>query len=229
MEGRLGGAPVFLLGMRAVDRQMPDGFATTLEGTVWLTSKWTMADDKDARQMAALLDAPLTTGADELRAAAIARVTGGWASGGGGAFVAALRDAAFVEFEPPAEPVAPLSQLPTNGSMFVVVSADSAEVPSEQLAGPLTSAMSQAGIRLLAAQPERPPVTGRSPVPEVPEFVGALRRDSDVAPRISTVDNLNDYRGRVAAVWAIEGLRTGRTGHYGFGPDAQRLVPEQAS
>jgi hypothetical protein len=57
------------------------------------------------------------------------------------------------------------------------------------------------------------------------EYVVALRQDNDVADRVSTVDDVNDYRGRVAAVLALEQLRTGRTGHYGFADGATAALP----
>ena len=235
VDGRLQGAAVFLIGTRGVDTKPIEAFTgslrsagATIEGMLWFTGKWRLVDDEDLRQLAGLLDAAPTTGAPELRAAAVARITAAWASGDGGAFVAALRDAAFVEFEPPAVPVAPLAQLPTPNSVFVVVSSDSAEVPSAELAQPLVSGLVTSGVRVVAVQPGRPPVPPGQRKPLIPEFVSALRADGDIAPRVSTVDNLDDYRGRVAAVLAIERARQGRSGHYGFGPDAQRVLPEAA-
>lgn len=235
VAGRLQGAGVFLVGTRGVDTKPIEAFTgslrsagATIEGMLWFTGKWRLADDEDLRQLAGLLDAAPTTGAPELRAAAVARVTTAWASGDGGAFVAALRDAAFLEFEPPAVPVAPLAQLPTPNSVFVVISSDGAEVPSAELAQPLVSGLVTSGVRVVAVQPARPPVPPGQRKPPIPEFVSALRADGDIAPRLSTVDNLDDYRGRVAAVLAIERARQGRTGHYGFGPDAQRMLPEAA-
>jgi hypothetical protein len=58
-----------------------------------------------------------------------------------------------------------------------------------------------------------------------PAFVEVLRNDAAISGRVSTVDAVDDYRGRVAAVLALGALGRGQTGHYGFGPD-RRLVPE---
>jgi hypothetical protein len=53
-----------------------------------------------------------------------------------------------------------------------------------------------------------------------------LLDDSATANRLSSVDNLEDVRGRIAAVLAIAALTEGKTGHYGVGRGAERLVPE---
>ena len=42
---------------------------------------------------------------------------------------------------------------------------------------------------------------------------------------VSTVDDLEDFRGRAATVLALADLGAGRVGHYGLGPGADRLVP----
>lgn len=233
VEGRLQGAGVLLVGTRGVDTKPIEIFAGSLraagaavEGIIWFTGKWRLTDDDDIRQLAGLIDAAPTTEPAELRAAALARMTSAWGSGDGGPFVSTLRDAAFVEFEPPAVPVAPLAELPTPDSVFVVISSDSAEVPPAELAQPLVDGLVSAGARVVAIQPARPPLPPGQKKPAAPEFVSALRADEDLAPRLSTVDNIDDYRGRTAAVLAIARARQGRMGHYGFGPDAQRVLPE---
>jgi hypothetical protein len=60
-------------------------------------------------------------------------------------------------------------------------------------------------------------------------FVGGLRDEGQVAPLLSTVDNLEDFRGRFAAIYALRDLGGGKVGHYGVGPGAARLVPETAA
>jgi len=57
------------------------------------------------------------------------------------------------------------------------------------------------------------------------EFVVTLRTDRQLADRLSTVDNIGDFAGRLAAVLALVDLDDGRLGHYGTGPSAQRLLP----
>jgi hypothetical protein len=43
---------------------------------------------------------------------------------------------------------------------------------------------------------------------------------------VSTVDDLDLLAGRVATVLALADLRDGVIGHYGYGPDADRVLPE---
>jgi hypothetical protein len=57
-------------------------------------------------------------------------------------------------------------------------------------------------------------------------FLKPLLADSAVGNRLSSVDNLEDVRGRIAAVMALAALSEGKTGHYGVGPGAERIVPE---
>ncbi|MDP8986792.1 MAG: copper transporter, partial [Actinomycetota bacterium] len=54
-------------------------------------------------------------------------------------------------------------------------------------------------------------------------FTEALRADDALSARLSTVNNVDTFAGRLAAVLAIRDLAEGRTGHYGRG--AQRLIP----
>ena len=46
------------------------------------------------------------------------------------------------------------------------------------------------------------------------------------AAGVSTVDDLDLLAGRVATVLALAELRDGISGHYGYGPDADRVLPE---
>ena len=122
----------------------------------------------------------------------------------------------------------PLGELPRPGSLFVVVSGDDADVPPTDLAVPLVTRLAAGQLSVLAAQPARPPVgnsKGKATQPE--EFVAAVRAGA-LSNRVSSVDNLDDYRGRVASVLALRDLRDGKLGHYGFGPGAQ-LLPEAAN
>lgn len=234
-EGRLTGVTILGVGTAGVDRSVMetvrDSFAAAggaYDGTIWFTGKWRLAEDQDARSLAGILDVSPTTRPEDLRAAAFAAITAAWGTGDSGALVTALVDAGFIEYDPPSTPTVPFAELPRPETLFVVLSGDGAEVPTAQLAEPFVARLAAARLPVMAAQPVRPPVVGsQSPdAPELPpEFVVALRGSSEIAGRISTVDNIDDLRGRAAAVLALAELRNGRTGHYGFGADA-RIVPE---
>ena len=236
VQGRLNGIPVFVVATTGIDGGVLDALRTsvtaagaTLDGTVLFTGKWALANDDDARQLAGVLDAAPTTEPDDLRVAGHTAVADAWTNGDGGVLVAALVERGFLEFQPgPVESV-PVPELPRPGSTFVVVSGDQADVAPADLAQPLVADLSDADLRVLAVQPQRPPAEEPPAEGEdepAPEFVVGLRSDSAVAGRISTVDNVDDYRGRTAAVLALVELQSGRRGHYGFGSDTRR-VPTQ--
>jgi hypothetical protein len=81
---------------------------------------------------------------------------------------------------------------------------------------------------VLAVEPGRDP-GGRDQPGSRAVFVGPLREDGGVSSLLSTVDNLEDFRGRFAAVYALRELSKGKVGHFGVGPRATRLAPETAS
>lgn len=73
--------------------------------------------------------------------------------------------------------------------------------------------------RLAAATPVVVVGDGNDPLIRVVRDVAAL------AARVSTVDDMANRPGRVATVYALEDVARGRTGHYGSGDGAERLVP----
>lgn len=235
IEGRLNGATILLVGTVGVDGQIMESARDAMaaagaafDGTLWFTGKWTLAAEQDARRLAGLLDVAPNTRPEDLRAAALAAVTSAWAAGDSGPLVTSLLDAGFIEYDAPRTPTVPLAELPRPETLFVVVSGDGAEVPTAQLAEPFVDLLAAARLPVLAAQPVRPSAANVAGGPEPPpEFVVSLRRNAEIAGRISTIDNIDDVRGRVAAVLALGELRNGRTGHYGFGSNA-RIVPEPA-
>lgn len=141
----------------------------------------------------------------------------------------ALRETGFIEYDAPGGGPDDVADLAAPGTRVVLVSGVGADVADEELAAPLARALVSQGdpgepsVPLLAAEasPSADDVEGvNDPVP----FVGLLRQ-GDVADRLSTVDNLDSFAGRLAAVVALQDLGEGRRGHYGVGPGAQRLVP----
>lgn len=58
-----------------------------------------------------------------------------------------------------------------------------------------------------------------------PSLVGAVRGDPDWRRTITTVDTLDDARGGIALVLAIEAMAQGRVGHYGDNDGSSRLLP----
>ncbi len=56
-------------------------------------------------------------------------------------------------------------------------------------------------------------------------IVGRVREVPSLAGRIASVDNVETRAGRVATVYALEDLARGRSGSYGQGDGAERLIP----
>jgi len=136
--------------------------------------------------------------------------------------LAALVNAGFVTYEaPPGQAIATIATnaaLPP-GLRIVVVSGAGADVGDDQVALPLTQDLSQPPARLVVAESGQDSAGGRA------VFVGLVRKDDAIAPRVSTVDDMESPMGQAAIVLALEDLAGARTGHFGVGPGAQRLLP----
>lgn len=231
IQGRLADVPLLLVASEGTARGVVDDLRRTavaagarVDGTLWLTAKWRLADPGHVRELAGLVGLAEER-PDVVRRAALTRLTAAWRSGDGGAFAALLQSAAFLDLEASRATPAELARLPLPGTRFVVLSSEDALVPNDTLAVPLVQLLAVGGtVPVLAAEPTptEPPRGETSPS----AFVPALRADSETASRISTVDNVNDYRGRTAAVLALDHLGRGRSGHFGLRPGADRLVPE---
>lgn len=233
VAGRLEGVPVLVFGVQGIDRGPVDALRQSLvaanaalQGTVWFTSKLALENDEDAVALAEVLGlAP--RGGDPMRRSMInllsAELAGQTATG----LLAKLGEAAFVEIEAAADGFDPAAA-PVEGTRFVVASDGEAEVPNADLALPFARQLAEvARARVLAVEAGRPPGGANRPGVRA-VFVGPLRTDDQVSPLLSTVDDLEDFRGRFAAIYALRDLGGAKVGHYGVGPGATRQVPETA-
>lgn len=57
-------------------------------------------------------------------------------------------------------------------------------------------------------------------------LIGAVRGDSAINAKVSTVDTLNLVQGQITTVLALSGQLAGKTGQYGLGDGAVDLVPK---
>ncbi|MBW3669038.1 MAG: copper transporter [Actinobacteria bacterium] len=233
VEGRLRNVDTVVVAVQGVDRgpveQLRQSIVAAggrLHGTVWFTSKLRLDQPAAVSTLSELL--VVAPGpADLVRRSLVDRLATQWATG----VTTPLRELeqeGFVELEVAAGTNVDIANLPAT-ARFVVVSGAGAEVANDQLAVPLASSLArQAPLRVLAAEGETP-ATGTTPAARA-VFVGVLRADAEVAARLSTIDNLESFRGRIAAVFALADLGAeGKVGHFGLGPRASRLVPEPAS
>ena len=235
VAGRLRDVPLLLVGVHGIERDPVEKLSRSLvaaearvQGTLWLTSKLKLEKLADVEALAGILGSASRT-PDTLRRTLIARLAGALTGAEPAGLLGALRSAAFLELEAPTGPPTDVAALSVPETRFVVVSAAGAEVPNEQLAVPLAGQLArQAGSRVLAAEPGREP-TGVNQPGQRAVFVGQLRQDGQLSALLSTVDNVEDFRGRFAVVYGLRDLAAGKVGHFGVGPGATRLVPETAS
>jgi hypothetical protein len=235
LAGDLEGVPVVLVGIRGIEQGPADTLRQQLanagaqsQGTIWLTRKFRLDRESDIQSLATVLGVA-AVGAAETRTQALvvlAEAIGGTATGPSP--LAALRDAGFIEIEPPAASVVTTTTTATEqpsapasvpGPRVVVMSGAGAEVSDNELAIPLVRALSgiKPGVVAVEAGTDEP--GGR----EV--FVGPLRRDRQLTPGVSTVDDLEGFAGRAAVVVLLRQPATVPAGHFGVGPQAQRELP----
>lgn len=230
LQGRLKDVPVMIVGVQGVDRGPVDELRHQLaiaqadfEGTVWLNRKLRVDNDADMKALAGILNVPADR-ADVVRSEAVSRLSTALSgSGTAGSLLDSLRSAAFVDFEPPAPPTpattVDIKALAVTGTRFVVVSGAGEQVPDEQLAAPFTEQLAVSSGHVVAVESGVDTPGGRA------LFVGLLRSRSDVAGRVSSVDNLESFVGQTACVLALEDLAVPKFGQFGVGPGAQRLLP----
>lgn len=244
--------PVLVLAVRGVESQGLDDLVTLLgtagadyAGTLWFTGRLGLASDEERRDLARALGQRETLSATALRELAIERIAraltagapsvsvdeggtgidGGTGAGGSGSTaetMGELREAGFLDFDPPAGDPEETSSLVVPGTRVVLVSGPTAAVEDRLWARPLAEALvgnppSPVSMPLLAVEAL---AAGN---PERAEFTEPLRSDDTLSARLSTVNNIDDFAGRLAAVLTIQDLGTGSVGHYGRG--AQRLIP----
>lgn len=220
-------------------------------GVLWLTDRFTLDSDDEVRDLVAALNAPTTLSAGALRRIALTRLATALRQMAGPITIedpsvatnpttsttdvvevaveaprvfVALRAAGFVDFDAPEGQPDDIGPQLVPGTRLILLSGGTADVPVEEVAVPfaeqlLLDRVGVPAIGLLAAEDL---AAGDE---SSPDFVVALRQDDAVASRLSSVDNIGGFPGRLAAVLAIVDLGLGRVGHYGEGPGAQRLLP----
>ena len=225
VAGRLAGVPVMVVTVQGAEgpveelRRAMAAAGADVRATAVLRNKWALTHPDDAAELAALPGVGPQDDAPAVRDVALVRLAEAWADRDP-TFAEALSDAGFLELRD--EPPVASGAAPTRPLRFVVVSDATPDVANEELALPAVEALAHsAGADVLAAEPGRD-AEGAHPA-ERAAFVGLVRDDDALAERVSTVDHLEDQRGRVAAVLA---LAEDEVGHYGLGPGAGREVPE---
>ncbi len=124
--------------------------------------------------------------------------------------------------------------IPAEGARFVLVSSLPADDPAQVFVQELAAQLTIDGPAPVVAAQGRvelpvPDGEGRDEETERTTFIGPLRTGEDVSERLSTIDDLDLAAGVAALVLATEDAGEARTGHYGVGADATRLLPAPES
>jgi hypothetical protein len=229
VKGRLAGVPLVVIAIDGAERGPIDSLRQTLvaaggtlEGTLWLSTKLSLRSNDDVDALRQILNTPNARPAD-LRRIVASQVAAAVTDVSALAPLAALVDRGFARVEAPGGAAIGPAALLADGARFVVVSDGKAAAPNPELAQPLVDELAgHAPTRILAAEDGRD-ASGSDPAVRA-QFVGPLRGDAGL--KVSTLDDLEQFAGRIAAVFALQGMGEGRTGHYGVGPGAARLVPD---
>ena len=240
LDGSLTGTPVLVVGVRGVETDGLDDLLALLtrakadyRGTIWLKDRFTLDGDNERSDLAGALELPADTSAGALRTAAIKRLTDALrpttAPGpdSAAAIFPTLRKAGFLDYDAPEGMPADAFATLEPGTRIVVISGPNAPVPDRQLMVPFTRGL----VDLRPDRPAAPVLAVRGhPAASKDEdtFIGPIRQDGAVADHLSTVDDIDDFAGRLASVLALADLGAGRYGQYGRGPGAQRLLPAPA-
>jgi hypothetical protein len=235
VKGRLKGTPTLVVTVQGADRKPVEAMREALAvaeatpaGTLLFTNKFRLDNDSDVRALAQAINANTLQGADVVRRQALARLAAVLEGvSAETSLIPALAAAGFVGYEPPSPATTTstlgLSSFPVAGLRVVLISGAGVEVGDDRLAAPFAQAMVGPGspttARLVAAESGQDSPGGRA------VFVGLLRADGSLAPKLSTVDNLESPIGQAATILALDDLDVPRTGHFGVGPGAQRLLP----
>jgi hypothetical protein len=245
LAGVLTNVPVLIVGVRGVESDALDDLVlmlgtagATYQGTLWFDEQLALEDADTAAELARALGLSGAPSPEVLRGLTLSRVAGDLQAAASATAldppptfedIAALRSAGFVDYEPPDGEPDDITTLAAPGTRVVVVGGEQASVPDDLLARPFTVEMvngSDAPPRVLTVA-----VEGEIPedgVDRVAPFVEPLRSDEAVAGRVSTVDNIDEFAGRLATLLAVQDLTDLRFGHYGQGPGATRLLPPPA-
>jgi hypothetical protein len=205
-------------------RQAIVAAGATLQGTLWLTTKLALGNEGDVATLRALTGAP-TARPGDLRRLVASEVAAGLTATAALPPLSALVDKGFGRVEAAGGANIGPANLATDASRFVVIADGKAAAPNLELAQPLVEELARrVPGRVLAAESGRD-AKGRDPAVRA-QFLGSLR--SQDALKLSTVDDLELFAGRVALVLGLEELGDGRNGDYGVGPGAARLLPDIA-
>lgn len=252
VEDRLAGTTTFVVAEPGASEDDVHALVVALDeansevdGVVWLSQRWKLDKAADKTRLATITSTPDSGSTSARRRAAwdavMAELTAADGAGGNapaGGLDVTTTTASGTAFDLYASPVLRglidegFLRLETN-DVVDAASGGSREVLVVAIASP-RSTLSREGaetaeIAAAAAASKLPTVAAESYNPTNPNLqrgttLEALR---DASPAgVSTVDDLDLVAGQVGTVLALAELRTDHSGHYGYGPGSDRVIPE---
>lgn len=245
VPGALLDLPVLLLGVRGNE---VSGFSQLLEtltlanakvqATLWFTERFELKDANDRKKLAEILSVNESS-SSSLRRGAISRLGASLRQQVIGApvadaqILAALVAAGFVDIDAVGQDatlgIAPGTRMILLGAPRGTGTEDDDD--KEITAGDKSLAELLLGLTQALTGGEQAPadlVVAEAAIGEQLEsarLLESLRDEKSLAGRFSSVDNIDESVGRIAAVLALRDLGVDYAGHYGSGPGAKQLIP----
>jgi len=229
VDGRLDGVSVLVMADRGVSETVLDQTDVLLQqagattpGTVWIEPSFVMDDDAEQAAMAEAIGVAVSD-ATTLQRQAWRRTLQDLAAGAAPDGTAAtLIDAGFFDFSAVGEGANQLSDLADDQFQVLLVSGTGSDLESTAHLAVMTDILVDRGQSGVVAEEFRETDGG----PRQGDIVAIVRDDPERAAAISTVDDLGQTAGRLAAVLAEADASRGVIGHYGHGPGTQGPLPE---
>ncbi len=240
VTGRLQGAEVVVAAERGVNEDVVLDTVRLLQqaggtspGVLWLEDRWLLEDEEDVTGLVEAVGVEAgEPGAMRVEAfgLVVGELTGPAREGGrqegggqeGADPFSALIEAGFLTYEEVGgEGGAGAAGLRGLAADMVLVSGDGSELRAEAVLD-LGRALAEGEVPTLVAEVfrRRADEPGRG---ALAQRVGGV---DELAEGVATVDDLELFQGRVATVLGVAALDAGVVGHYGYGPRAERVLPE---
>jgi hypothetical protein len=238
VANRLDGVPVVPLAVRGIDEtpvtdtvEFMRESGAIVPGVLWLEPKLALDDAAAVEELGTILGDPTLTRREArttLWQALADRLGAGGATGSTDRdLLSALSDAGFVQFQTVGDTPDDLSlaSYPDLGSRVLLVDGTGAELAVDGTVLPLARTLTAEEVPVVVGEVYREEEGG----PDRATGVTPIRDDGDLASSVSTVDDLDQLQGRIAAVLALADLTSGTVGHYGEGSGATAPLPASLS
>ena len=226
---RLDGTSVLVVADRGIDEgvavrtdELLQQAGATAPGTLWLEPAWALSEAEDRTRLSEALGIP-EADAEVMQRQAWRRLLADLTAGAPEDGVAQrLIDAGFIDFQAVGEGDNLLSDLADEQFQLLLASGPTSDLPDTSHIGRMAEASAATGTATVVAEVYEQSEDG----PDRGEVVAQVRDDNELSAEVSTVDDLELRSGRLAAVLAESDLQRDVVGHYGYGPGAQRPLPE---